>query len=735
MEYGYYGATPEDMSGKTIMVDVPFMYFDNNEEHNWNNTKVLVTGSYTFGDTQRWYAQGGTDAPELYLHESEVYGLAVNPTTGQQTGVEIGYVYQAMDISIKDTTLNPVASVTSGMAYCSSWNNNDCVSDWLRMDNVSLTHYKGYTPLNNAISNTDVCVNFYGSDNSYIVNSTFADCGAGIFFQRSGYSYTHSASEFGADNATIEGNTFVDGGEIADVWFYSNSYADDAMVKDNTFSSSTGKYGVRAYDQSTKRLTIVDNTFDGPETAVQLINTNGYLVDNNDITGVQDATKPGITVNGGYGDVSNNTLLDADGGIRIDSAEAPPAPSTSLCTIASNAYRSTASCTFTVPTGATAYVDLDSDSWGGEIGLEITKPDGTKDTWAAGSFNSNTAYARLTSYSTSGSYTLKVTDTWGDGGANIAVYYGTATGGYDGPVVENNTIGLSPGRVAPNAMGLDLVDCNSVTIQSQLNTINMGDNAVVTDGCDISDVDSSIVGTGISGSIGMSSLNSGDDITLSGTDISGYAYGISIDSATLTMSGSASVAGSDAGVYADSSTVTAIGASVDGGTTGTGLHMVDGDYSWIYPLNAAGDVGVYAENTEFRWDGGISTATTALHAVESVGSVENLTWSASTTQINAGSNAYVTSIGNTLDSTAISIVASATIDEANLFSLDATHLQGTASAVGMSLLSTDGTRAAYVSPAFQPDIMAVDGDDSDWIGGTPLNPSDDAMPGLSLIHI
>ena len=730
MEYGYYGATPEDMSGKTIMVDVPFMYFDNNEEHNWNNTKVLVTGSYTFGDTQRWYAQGGSDAPELYLHDSEVYGLAVNPTTGHQTGVEIGYVYQAMDISIKDTTLNPVASVTSGMAYCSSWNNNDCVSDWLRMDNVSLTHYKGYTPLNNAISNTDVCVNFYGSDNSYIVNSTFADCGAGIFFQRSGYSYTHSANQFGADNATIEGNTFVDGGEIADIWFYRSSYADDALVKDNTFSSSTGKYGVRAFDQSTKRLTIVDNTFDGPETAVQLINTNGYLVDNNDITGVQDATKPGITVNGGYGDVSNNTLLDADGGIRIDSAEAPPAPSTSLCTIASNAYRSTASCTFTVPTGATAYVDLDSDSWGGEIGLEITKPDGTKDTWAAGSFSSNTAYARLTSYSTSGSYTLKVTDTWGDGGANIAVYYGTATGGYDGPVVENNTIGLSPGRVAPNAMGLDLVDCNSVTIQSQLNTINMGDNAVVTDGCDISDVDSSIVGTGISGSIGMSSLNSGDDITLSGTDISGYAYGISIDSAILTMTGSASVAGSDAGVYADSSTVTAIGASVDGGATGTGLHMVDGDYSWIYPLNAAGDVGVYAENTEFRWDGGISTATTALHAVESVGSVENLTWSASTTQINAGSNAYVTSIGNTLDSTAISIVASATIDEANLFSLDATHLQGTASAVGMSLLSTDGTRAAYVSPAFQPDIMAVDGDDSDWIGGTPLNPSDDAMPGM-----
>ena len=30
-EYGYYGATPEDMSGKTIMMDIPFFYFDDND--------------------------------------------------------------------------------------------------------------------------------------------------------------------------------------------------------------------------------------------------------------------------------------------------------------------------------------------------------------------------------------------------------------------------------------------------------------------------------------------------------------------------------------------------------------------------------------------------------------------------------------------------------------------------------------------------------------------------------
>ena len=729
-EYGYYAATPGDLSGKTIMMDIPFFYFDDNDVHNWNNTLVLVTGSYTFSDTQRWYAASGSNAPEVYMHNSEVYGIGTNSNTGQQTGLEFGYIYDSMDISIKDTTLNPVASITSGMAYKSSWNNYDHVSEWLYMDNVTVTHFKGYTPLNNAIQSTDVCVQMTGSDGSHIKDSTFNDCGAGVALRRSPYAYSHSASEFGADNLTIEGNEFNDGGEIADVWVYSNAYADDLIVTGNWFNSTSAEQGFAAYTGNNKRISVTDNYFNGPQTAIQMYGILDYTIDNNEIIGTGEAGEAGIETDAGYGVISNNTLLDADGGIYMEDATSPPAPTTSLCTIASNAYRSSSTCTFTVPSGVTAYVDLESDNWGGEIGLEITKPDGTTDTWSAGSFSSNTIYARLTSYSTSGQYTLKVTDTWGDGGANIAVYYGTSAGGYTGPVVENNTIGISAGRTAPNAVGLDFNDCDKVTIQSKDNTVTIGDNAMVIDGCDVSDVDSSFVGTNVASSIGISSLNSGDDLDLDGTSVAGFAYGVSIESATLTMYGDADIAGSTAGVYADDATVTAIGAAVDGGSTGTGLYMVDGDYSWIYPLDAAGNVGVYAENTEFRWDGGTSTATTALHAVESVGSVENLTWSASTTQINAGSNAYVTSIGNTLDAAKISIVASATIDEANLFSLDATHLNGAASAVGMTLVSTDGTRAAYVSPAFQPDIMAVDGDDSDWIGGTPLNPSDDAMPGM-----
>ena len=54
-------------------------------------------------------------------------------------------------------------------------------------------------------------------------------------------------------------------------------------------------------------------------------------------------------------------------------------------------------------------------------------------------------------------------------------------------------------------------------------------------------------------------------------------------------------------------------------------------------------IGMYIENTPFRWDGGVSDATTALSVVDATGSVENLTWADSTTQVNAGNNAHVIS--------------------------------------------------------------------------------------------
>ena len=63
--------------------------------------------------------------------------------------------------------------------------------------------------------------------------------------------------------------------------------------------------------------------------------------------------------------------------------------------------------------------------------------------------------------------------------------------------------------------------------------------------------------------------------------------------------------------------------------------------------------------------------------------------------------------------------------------MDSTHITSSPTdEVAMLIQSTDGTRASYVSTSFQPEIMTIDGSDSDWNGGNALNPSGYAMPGI-----
>ena len=135
-------------------------------------------------------------------------------------------------------------------------------------------------------------------------------------------------------------------------------------------------------------------------------------------------------------------------------------------------------------------------------------------------------------------------------------------------------------------------------------------------------------------------------------------------------------------------------------------------------------------NTDFRYNMGDVNAETAIFVSDSVGKIENLTWtSAVTTQIELDQGAMVTSIGQDLTPSLLVVPTGTMIDEANLLDIAASHLSApVTSEVGVSIVSTDGLRAAYISPDFQSDAMAVDGDNADWIG-SELNPSDDAMPG------
>jgi hypothetical protein len=726
VEYGYLRShSGNDLAGETVMMDAPFMYLASGK-HNWNGSTWISTASYDFDGANRMYPYYSGES-SLYMHDASVTTVAVS-SSGAPQGFVLGYRYYSLNIDMDNTTISGLASLIGAMGY-GYYNNYEL--DFFKITNSTFVHYDGYSALNNAINMNDICIIMNGGDGNIIDSNNFVDCGVGVYSERSPYYYSHSTNEIGTDNLTVTNNVFNDGGEIADVWLYTTNEAQHVTITDNEFNPSNG-HAVAIYNGKTEDVLIQDNTVVGGDDAFYLNSVNDFTIDSNDIGGISDDTSTGVYIFDGYGNITDNTLTDADGGMYLDSMGAPPAPTNSLCSIGSSDYRRSTSCTWNLASGKTAVVNLETDSWGYEISIEITKPDGTKDTWPTYSFNSNAAYSPLRAYTDAGNYTLAVADSWGDGGATISVVESSgATGGYAGPTVSGNTIGLSTGRTSPNAVGITASTCDTVAIQSAANTINLGDNAIVLDDCDFSDVGSTLTGDDLSSTVGIVGDDTNTILTLNGTDVSGYATGVSKENGDLFMIGGAYIAGNDYGVFAEDTYVVAIDAHVDGGSTGTGLHVESSPDVWVYPMDASGAIGMYVEDTPFRWDGGVADATTALSVVDATGSVENMSWATVTTQVNAGSNAHITSIGNTLDSSKLVVATSAVIDEANLMSIESTHLGAAPAAeVALLLTSTDDERASYVSTSFQPEAMTVDGSDEDWNGGNALNPSGYAMPGV-----
>ena len=160
-----------------------------------------------------------------------------------------------------------------------------------------------------------------GGDGNIVDGNTFVDCGVGVMAERSPYYYSHSTSEIGVDNVTITNNVFRDGGEVADVWLYNTNEVQGATITDNEFNPSNG-HAVAIYPGNTEDVLIQDNTVVGGDDAFYLNRVSDFTIDSNDIGGISDATSTGIYILRGNGNITDNTLTDADGGMYLDSMEA-----------------------------------------------------------------------------------------------------------------------------------------------------------------------------------------------------------------------------------------------------------------------------------------------------------------------------------------------------------------------------------------------------------------------------
>ena len=100
---------------------------------------------------------------------------------------------------------------------------------------------------------------------------------------------------------------------------------------------------------------------------------------------------------------------------------------------------------------------------------------------------------------------------------------------WEGPTIKDNTINFDAVDNNPLAVGLYLANCDTTLypVLTESNTINIGQNAVINNGCIWNDKDSVITGSDQSGSIGFDDDNSfGFDIVLDGTAMSGFEIGL-----------------------------------------------------------------------------------------------------------------------------------------------------------------------------------------------------------------
>ena len=100
---------------------------------------------------------------------------------------------------------------------------------------------------------------------------------------------------------------------------------------------------------------------------------------------------------------------------------------------------------------------------------------------------------------------------------------------WSGPVIADNDINFDSTNNNPNAVGLFLSNCDiqDYTITTQRNTIDIGQNAVINDGCAWNDQSSVLTGFGLANSMGYNDDNTfAVNLNLDGTVISGFETGI-----------------------------------------------------------------------------------------------------------------------------------------------------------------------------------------------------------------
>ena len=742
----YYGLKEDDGNDKVILMDHAYNYLDSANEAFLNNSIIFVTGGYNgVGDIRIEYPYTQT------INMDNTTIVSVGPDNGDRShAFRLGYsgTSNYAGFNINNTDLIGIATMASGRGYYGA------PSEFI-VTNSTFSHYR-VPPSGSSVEYNDVCVATAGIADARIEDNTFYDCQAGVMIPYNYYAYSTYYSGTGTDDMIVEGNTFVDTTSLG-FWAYLNTKADDILIKDNTYTGSTiPTYGVYIQDATTNSIDIVDNDILA-ENPIYSRSGKQWDIDGNTIRGISSASNAGIYVQSGHGTITDNNLIDADGGIAVYGVRGNNDVDIMDNTVSFTSGRTPTSAVGIVVDncGTTSTINMGGNDVSTISNALVT--DGCTVVDEGSSFTSlGGAAARVHTVEIRASVfsPQNITVSVGDTVRWHAVQYNSDPNNYQHSTTENTT-------------GSPVWD------SGLLNNGSYFAHTFTTTGvyeyhCSAHpDMYGTVTVTTSSGpalaSIGVNVAGSDDYLSFSNTSISGFGTGIQMEGGDLYLGGTSQARSGNGvlivadgyGVDAEDVDITMNGATIDvddtngiavSSVSSSGLHDLD-----LTDLSTSGDVGLLTDkHKDFRWNGGTSTSDTTLKTINTAsGSIENMTWSGTNVQIDAGAFSTVTSVGNgVLDSSKLAVSSSAIVHEANLLNLDVTHMGQAASDVALTIRSTEdyntltgGTvplvahsRAEYVSPSWRTragSVIQTDGDLADWFGDytAESNIADDMMPG------
>ncbi|PXF22898.1 MAG: hypothetical protein CXX72_02240, partial [Methanobacteriota archaeon] len=731
-EYGYYNALPTNMENKNILIDSPWTYLSASDT-SFNGSTMFTTGFYSnsWSDMYAGYPYGG----DAYFDDVEWTAVGSKGTELFNIGYYGGYNYG--NFYVNNSLLVNIGSIGSGASYYVE-------EPVIRVTNSTLIHYWAHENPN-GVYQEEICIssagNYIGDDgisNYLIQGNDLWGCTVGFMVYSNYYAYNAYYNGNGTDGAVWSDNTLEDSTYLA-FWMYLNAHCEDHTIDNNTVSGSLRlQYGAYTQDQTCPSLDITNNDISADNPIYLRGQGAGvgteYNIDGNTIRGIKSAANAGIYLRNGWGSVSDNTLLDADGGINVYgvlsghdihldrnsiSATGGRINPTALGIVLENCGLRTIHMNGNdVVTTANALVSE---------GCNIVDT-GSSFTATGGSAAAVTTVDIMASYFSPQTVTI-------DTGGTIrwrAVQYNSDPNNYI------HTTTSDDGLWDSGQMNLGSTFVYTFTTAGTYN-YTCSSHSTMTG--TITVVNATAGGSNLR-TTGITALDGNERFTFNGTAISGFSTGIDMDGGYLTMKGNAVISADWVGVDASNVNIVIDGATINTNSgygvslsslSSTTRHTLD-----VADLSTSGAIGLLTTaHGDFRWNGGTSTSATTLKTIYGAqGSIENMTWDDTTTQIDVGAYSVVTSVGNTLNASKLAMTTTSLIHEGNLLDMTVTHMGSPTTNVGVMIKSqmqgpyVDFSRSEYTSPSMRGNTITVDGTLGDWEGAYVENDADDAQPGV-----